>query len=69
MAINRNDRLKTLEETLKSKSVRIIYDNLKSDGGLCKAKNQYYLIINKNISLEQKITILSRALMFIAKNS
>lgn len=63
--MNKNERIKELEDSLENNSVRIIYDNLKSDGGLCKVKNKYYIIINKNISVEQKIHILSQGLMDI----
>lgn len=65
MVVNKNERINELEDTLNKNSVRIIYDNLKSDGGLCKVKDKYYIIINKNISTEQKILILSQGLIDI----
>lgn len=63
--MNKNEKLKKLEDTLQENSVRVIYDVLKSEGGLCKVKDKYYIIINRNIGVEQKITILSQGLMNI----
>ncbi|MBS4015732.1 MAG: hypothetical protein KGZ86_04780 [Candidatus Latescibacteria bacterium] len=67
--MNKNEKIKELEQTLQRNSVRVIYDNLKSEGGLCKVKDKYYIIINKNISAEQKIEILSYGLMHITTQS
>lgn len=64
--MNKNEKIKQLEETAQKNSVRIIYDILKSDGGLCKVKDKYYIIINRNISIEQKIFIISQSLMDIS---
>jgi hypothetical protein len=65
--MNKYEKIKELEQTLQNNAVRIIYDTLKSDGGLCKVKDKYYIIINKNISVEQKIDILSQGLINISR--
>ncbi len=65
MTINKNDQLKQLEDTLRQNSVRVIYDVLKTEGGMCKLKDKYYVIINRNISVEQKISVLAHSLMDI----
>lgn len=64
--MNKNERLKKLENTLEENAVRVIYDKLKSEGGLCKVRNKYYLIINRNLSIEQKITIMSESLLEVS---
>jgi hypothetical protein len=61
--MNKSERLKQLEEMLQQNSVRIIYDILKGEGGLCKVRDKYYVIVNRNISVEQKITLLAHGLM------
>jgi hypothetical protein len=63
LTMNQKEQLQKLEKALQDNFVRIIYDVLKSEGGLCKVKNQYYLIINRNLSLDQKIELLSRYLI------
>lgn len=63
--MNKNEQLEKLEQTLKSNSVRVIYDTLKSEGGVCKLKEKYYVIVNRNISIDQKISILANSLMRI----
>lgn len=63
--MNRTEQLQKLEEILKKKSVRLIYDIIKGEGGLCRVRNQYYLIVNRNLTLEQKISILSKCLLVL----
>jgi Zn-dependent peptidase ImmA (M78 family) len=69
MTINKNEQLKQLEDTLHRNSVRVIYDILKSEGGMCKVKDKYYVIVNRNISVEQKISVLAHSIMDITGNS
>ncbi|MEO0091320.1 MAG: hypothetical protein ABIK61_01215 [candidate division WOR-3 bacterium] len=67
--MNQTERLQKLEEILKKKSVRLIYDVIKSEGGLCRVRNQYYLIVNRNLTLEQKITVLSKSLLALENST
>ncbi|MCX7784899.1 MAG: hypothetical protein N2201_01530 [candidate division WOR-3 bacterium] len=67
--MNRTEQLQKLEEILRKKSVRLIYDVIKSEGGLCRVKNQYYLIVNRNLTLEQKIALLSKSLLILENNT
>jgi hypothetical protein len=60
--------LKKLEDEFKSRCVKVIYDILKSDGGLCRAQNRYYLILNKNLSIDQKIALMTKYLNDLNKN-
>ena len=59
----KNEQLEKLEETLKSYSVKIIYDTLHSEGGLCRVKDRYYVIINRYLTLDEKIELLSKSLL------
>lgn len=59
----KNEEIARLEEALKSYSIKIIYDTLHSEGGLCRLKDRYYVIINRYLSLDEKIDLLSRSLL------
>jgi hypothetical protein len=59
----KNEELEQLEQALKGYSIKIIYDTLHSEGGLCRVKDRYYVIINRYLNLDEKIELLSRSLM------
>ncbi|MEO0131771.1 MAG: hypothetical protein ABIK73_02350 [candidate division WOR-3 bacterium] len=67
MKENKLALLKKLEAELKELSVKIIYDNLKTIGGFCRLKDRYYLIINKNASIDDKINLLLENLNRLTK--
>ncbi len=59
----KNEQIEKLEQELKNYSIKIIYDTLYSEGGLCRVKDRYYVIINRHLTLEEKIELLSRSLL------
>lgn len=59
----KNEQIKKLEAELKAHSIKIIYDTLHTEGGLCRLKDRYYVIINRYLSLDEKIELLSRSLL------
>ena len=59
----KNEQIEKLETELKNYSIKIIYDTLYSEGGLCRVKDRYYVIINRHLTLEEKIELLSKSLM------
>jgi len=59
----KNEQIEKLERELKNYSIKIIYDTLYSKGGFCRVKDRYYVIINRHLTLEEKIELLSRSLM------
>jgi hypothetical protein len=65
----KNEQLEKLEETLRNQSIKIIYDTLYSEGGFCRVKDRYYVIINRRLSLEEKVELLSKSLLELTKIS
>lgn len=59
----KNEELEKLEQALKEKSIKIIYDTLYSEGGLCRVKDRYYVIINRYLTIDEKIELLTRSLL------
>ncbi len=59
----KNERIEELEAELKNYSIKIIYDTLYSEGGLCRVKDRYYVIINRHLTIEEKVELLSKSLL------
>ncbi len=55
-------RLEQLEQECKDRSVRLIYDDLRSEGGLCRLRDGYFLILNRRLASETKARIIADAL-------
>lgn len=54
--------LERLEAECRERGVRLIYDDLKSEGGMCRLKGCPLLVINRRAALETRIRILRDAL-------
>ncbi len=54
--------LDALEQTCKDVGVRLVYDELKGEGGLCRLRDSWYLILNRRLSTESRIRIIREAL-------
>ncbi len=57
--------VKELEAKCAQLGVRVIYDELRSEGGVCRVKGAILIIINRRASLPTRIRILSEALKVI----
>jgi len=55
--------LERLEAELSSRGVKLVYDDLKGEGGLCRVKGRPWLIVNRRASAETRIRILREALV------
>jgi hypothetical protein len=55
--------LERLERQCRELGVRLIYDDLRSEGGLCRLRDSYYLIINRRAAVESRVRIISEALV------
>lgn len=54
--------LKSLEEITEKLSINIRYGKLKSQGGLCRVYNKYYIFLDRKTNDAMKIHIISKAL-------
>ncbi|MEO0005758.1 MAG: hypothetical protein ABIK49_07145 [candidate division WOR-3 bacterium] len=55
-------RLAILEERCKELGLKVIYDDLRGEGGMCRLRNEYLVIINRRAAVHTKIRILEQAL-------
>lgn len=55
-------QLEQLEQECKDCGVRLIYDDLRSEGGLCRLRDGYYVILNRRLASETKTRIITDAL-------
>lgn len=60
--MTKKDILQHLEAVAKQIGVKVIYDELRGEGGLCRCKNHHYLILNNRLSQNQKIDLLIQGL-------
>lgn len=51
-----------LENFLQSAEIRLIYDDIEGEGGLCELKGKPYIIINRRLPVENKIKIIAQEL-------
>lgn len=65
----KNEQIEKLEQELKAHSVKIIYDTLYTEGGLCRVKDRYYVIINRRLTIEEKIELLEKSLLELTEKS
>ncbi|NKB67048.1 MAG: hypothetical protein GKR89_08305 [Candidatus Latescibacteria bacterium] len=54
--------LQELEALAQELDVEVRYDDLDSDGGICKFKGQSYLFVNRALSVTERIGVLGRGL-------
>jgi hypothetical protein len=55
-------QLEQLEQECHTRGVKLIYDDLRSEGGLCRLRGCYYLILNRRLASETKARIIVDAL-------
>ncbi len=60
--MSRKARLEQLEQECHDKGVKLIYDDLRSEGGLCRLRDSYYLILNRRLAAETKARVIADAL-------
>ncbi len=54
--------LAALEQSCQERGIKLIYDDLQSEGGLCRLRENYYIIINRRASTETRVRILRDSL-------
>ena len=60
--MSKTSRLEQLEQECHTRGVKLIYDDLRSEGGLCRLRGCYYLILNRRLASETKARIIADAL-------
>jgi hypothetical protein len=60
--VNTKKRLEQLEQECHGRGVKLIYDDLRGDGGLCRLRDGYFLILNRRLASETKARIIVDAL-------
>ncbi|MEO0085665.1 MAG: hypothetical protein ABIK37_03445 [candidate division WOR-3 bacterium] len=58
--------LERLEAECRERGVRLVYDDLKGEGGFCRLRGCPLLVINRRTSAETRIRILREALSRLA---
>lgn len=58
--------LERLEAECRGRNVRLIYDDLKGEGGVCRLRGEPIIIINRRASTETRIRILRETLTRLA---
>jgi hypothetical protein len=60
--MTKKELLQHLEGVAKQVGVKVIYDDLRGEGGFCRCKDRHYLILNSRLSQNQKIDLLIQGL-------
>ena len=67
--MSKKDRLEQLEQECHTRGVKLIYDDLRSEGGLCRLRGCYYLILNRRLASETKARIIGEALVRVPERA
>lgn len=54
--------LDRLEQECRERGVRLIYDELRGDGGVCRLRDCYYVILNRRASVETRCRLIRSSL-------
>ena len=60
--MSKKTQLEQLEQECHTRGVKLIYDDLRSEGGLCRLRGSFYLILNRRLASETKTRIIADAL-------
>jgi len=60
--MTKKELLQHLEAVAKQAGVKVVYDELRGEGGYCRCKDRHYLILNSRLSQVQKIDRLLQGL-------
>ncbi len=56
------DVLRQLEREWQEQGFKLVYDDLRSEGGVCRLRDRFFLVINRLTSVETRIRLLRDAL-------
>ena len=60
--MSKTKQLEQLEQECHTRGVKLIYDDLRSEGGLCRLRGSFYLILNRRLASETRVRIIADAL-------
>jgi hypothetical protein len=66
--MSKTSRLEQLEQECHTRGVKLIYDDLRSEGGLCRLRGSFYLILNRRLASETKARIIADALVRVPEH-
>lgn len=49
--------------------IKLVYDDLRGEGGLCRVRDQFWVIVNRRVSVVTKIRILNEVLKKVGGNA
>ena len=56
------EMLARLERSCEERGVKLAYDDLRGEGGMCRLRDEYRIIINRRASTETRVRLISEAL-------
>jgi len=62
LPVSSKKRLEQFEQECHTRGVTLIYDDLRGEGGLCRLRESYWLILNRRLAPETKVRIIADAL-------
>jgi hypothetical protein len=60
--MSKTTRLEQVEQECKQRGIRLIYDDLRSEGGLCRLRGNLYLIMSRRLACETRVRVITEAL-------
>lgn len=60
--MNKEKMLEDLEEVAKRLSIEVRYEDLETEGGMCRLKDRQIIMVNKSLPLKEKIKTLAQNL-------
>jgi hypothetical protein len=55
-------RLEGLEQACREQGVRLVYDEVQGEGGMCRLRDSYMIVINRRAAADTRVRIISDAL-------
>jgi hypothetical protein len=61
--------LEALEQQCRDAGVKLIYDDLRGEGGLCRLRDRFFLILNRRAAPETRVRLIAEGLAKLATMS
>ncbi|GEM_PF-1069679 len=62
LAVSKAKQLEQLEQECRERGIKLMYDDLRSEGGLCRLRGSCYVILNRRLACETRVRIITEAL-------
>ncbi len=67
--MGKESALAELEARCQELGIKLVYDDLRGEGGLCRVREQFWLIVNRRVSVATKIRLLNDALKKVGEKA